>query len=178
MNEDRFNMDIRKFLKVVGVTSQREIETAVRDALAQGRLVESALLKPRVTLSIPELGIEHVVDGEIGMTYAASTFAGTATGRLSATTSTAAIASPPVRAVRGPVTGSAKQSRSYFAAVTMISTRISGRARSAFTQARAGGFSGSTQTFHTEFMSANNAMSLIHRLADSRFDLLVPAWAR
>jgi Family of unknown function (DUF6494) len=68
MNEDRFNMDIRKFLKVVGVTSQREIETAVRDALAQGRLVESALLKPRVTLSIPELGIEHVVDGEIGMT--------------------------------------------------------------------------------------------------------------
>ena len=36
MNEDRFNMDIRKFLKVVGVTSQREIETAVRDALAAG----------------------------------------------------------------------------------------------------------------------------------------------
>ena len=48
MNEDRFNMDIRKFLKVVGVTSQREIETAVRDALAKGRLKESALLKPRV----------------------------------------------------------------------------------------------------------------------------------
>src|SRR5215831_20482144 len=60
----------------------------------------------------------------------------------------------------------------------MISTRISGRARSAFTQARAGGFSGSTQAFHTEFMSANSAMSLIHRLAESRFDLLVPAWAR
>jgi hypothetical protein len=67
MNEDRFNMDIRKFLKVVGVTSQREIETAVRDALAEGLLAESALLKARVTLSIPELGLEHVVDGEIGM---------------------------------------------------------------------------------------------------------------
>ena len=67
MNEDRFNMDIRKFLKVVGVTSQREIETAVRDALADGRLPESAVLKPRVTLSIPELGLEHVVDGEIGL---------------------------------------------------------------------------------------------------------------
>jgi hypothetical protein len=66
MNEDRFNMDIRKFLKVVGVTSQREIETAVRDALANGRLPESSVLKPRVTLSIPELGLEHVVDGEIG----------------------------------------------------------------------------------------------------------------
>ena len=68
MNEDRFNMDIRKFLKVVGVTSQREIETAVRDALAKGRLAENASIRPRVTLSIPELGIEHVVDGEIGMT--------------------------------------------------------------------------------------------------------------
>ena len=66
MNEDRFNMDIRKFLKVVGVTSQREIETAVRDALSKGRLAESALLKPRITLSIPELGLEHVIDGEIG----------------------------------------------------------------------------------------------------------------
>ena len=68
MNEDRFNIDIRKFLKVVGVTSQREIETAVREALANGRLAENAVLKPRITLSIPELGVEHVVDGEIGMT--------------------------------------------------------------------------------------------------------------
>ena len=67
MNEDRFNMDIRKFLKVVGVTSQREIETAVRDGLATGKLSQSARLKPRVTLSIPELGLEHVVDGEIGL---------------------------------------------------------------------------------------------------------------
>jgi Family of unknown function (DUF6494) len=67
MNEDRFNMDIRKFLKVVGVTSQREIETAVRDALAKGKLKENALLRPKITLSIPELGVEHVVDGEIGM---------------------------------------------------------------------------------------------------------------
>jgi hypothetical protein len=60
-------MDIRKFLKVVGVTSQREIETAVRDGLATGKLSQSALLKPRVTLSIPELGLEHIVDGEIGL---------------------------------------------------------------------------------------------------------------
>ena len=67
MNEDRFNMDIRKFLKVVGVTSQREIENAVRDALTSGRLNEAALLKPRVTLSISELGLEHTVDGEIGL---------------------------------------------------------------------------------------------------------------
>jgi hypothetical protein len=67
MNEDRFNMDIRKFLKVVGVTSQREIESAVRSALADRKLSESVVLKPRVTLSIPELGFEHVLDGEIGL---------------------------------------------------------------------------------------------------------------
>ena len=67
MNEDRFNMDIRKFLKVVGVTSQREIEVAVRAALAKGTLAENALLKPRVTLSITELGLEHEIDGEIGL---------------------------------------------------------------------------------------------------------------
>lgn len=67
MNEDRFNMDIRKFLKIVGVTSQREIENAVRAGLAKGALADSAMLKPRVTLSIPELGLEHIIDGEIGM---------------------------------------------------------------------------------------------------------------
>ena len=67
MNEDRFNMDIRKFLKVVGVTSQREIEIAVRTALEKGALKDNARLKPRVTLSIPELGLEHVVDGEIAL---------------------------------------------------------------------------------------------------------------
>ena len=67
MNEDRFNMDIRKFLKVVGVTSQREIEIAVRDALAKGALGDNTVLKPQVTLRIPEIGLEHVIDGEIGL---------------------------------------------------------------------------------------------------------------
>jgi hypothetical protein len=67
MNEDRFNMEIRKFLKLVGVTSQREIERAVRAALAKGMVADTAVLKPRVTLSIPEVGLDHVVDGEIGL---------------------------------------------------------------------------------------------------------------
>jgi hypothetical protein len=67
MNEDRFNMDIRKFLKVVGVSSQREIELAVRNALAAGKLPDTAVLKPKVTLRIPEIGLEHVIDGEIGL---------------------------------------------------------------------------------------------------------------
>ena len=67
MNEDRLNMDIRKFLKLVGVTSQRQIELAVRAALADGRIAETAMLKPKVTLSIPEIGLDHSVDGEIGL---------------------------------------------------------------------------------------------------------------
>jgi len=67
MNEDRFNMDIRKFLKVVGVTSQREIELAVRAALDKGTLDAATVLRPRVTLRIPEIGLEHAIDGEIGL---------------------------------------------------------------------------------------------------------------
>ena len=67
MNEDRFNMDIRKFLKTVGVTSQREIELAVRAALDEGLLDDSSVLKPRMTLRIPEIGLEHAIDGEIGL---------------------------------------------------------------------------------------------------------------
>ena len=49
MNEDRLNMDIRKFLKVVGVTSQREIEQAVRTAHDKGTLSPPSVLKPRMT---------------------------------------------------------------------------------------------------------------------------------
>jgi hypothetical protein len=67
MDEDRFNMEIRKFLKVLGVTSQREIEKAARAALDHGRLAQNAVLKPRVTLAIPEIGLEHVIDGEIAL---------------------------------------------------------------------------------------------------------------
>lgn len=67
MNEDRFNMDIRKFLKVVGVTSQREIEQAVRAALDKGTLAEGAVLKARITLTVPEIGLVHEVEGDIGL---------------------------------------------------------------------------------------------------------------
>ena len=67
MNEDRFNMDIRKFLRVVGVTSQREIEKSVREALTKGAIRDNANLTARITLSMPEVGLEHVVEGEIGL---------------------------------------------------------------------------------------------------------------
>ena len=65
MNEDRFNMDIRKFLKTVGVTSQREIEKAVRDAVAVGRLKGNEKLPARMVLTVGGIGLSHEVTDEI-----------------------------------------------------------------------------------------------------------------
>ncbi len=65
MDEDRFNMSIRKFLKAVGVTSQREIETAVREALKDGRLKGTETLKAKVTLTVPGVVLAREIDGEI-----------------------------------------------------------------------------------------------------------------
>ena len=64
MNEDAFNMSIRKFLKNVGVTSQREIETAVRAALSQGRF-KGSRVKARVVLSLEGLDTQKTIEGEI-----------------------------------------------------------------------------------------------------------------
>ena len=67
MNEDVFNMEVRKFLKKVGVTSQREIEQAVRAAIESGRLASKGKLKARVLLTIEELGLQHEIDGKIAL---------------------------------------------------------------------------------------------------------------
>jgi hypothetical protein len=65
MDEDRFNLSVRKFLKEVGVTSQREIEKAVREAQADGRLQGVDRVAARMTLQIAELGLTYVVDGHV-----------------------------------------------------------------------------------------------------------------
>ncbi len=64
MDDETFNLSMRKFLKKVGVTSQQKIEEAVRAAHAEGRLAEGAL-PVKVTLEIAPLGLSHVVEGEI-----------------------------------------------------------------------------------------------------------------
>ncbi len=64
MNEDNFNMSVRKFLKKVGVTSQREIEGAVRQAMADGRLAGSESLKATVTLKLDKVDLSVTIDGE------------------------------------------------------------------------------------------------------------------
>lgn len=65
MNEDRFNMEVRKFLKTVGVTSQREIEKAVHAAISAGKLQQAGKVDAQMTLRIRALGLEHVIEGAI-----------------------------------------------------------------------------------------------------------------
>ena len=72
MNEEVFNLDLRKFLKRFGVTAQREIERAVTEAIHDGRLTGSETLEVRATLTIPDVIAELRIDGQIGLADAAS----------------------------------------------------------------------------------------------------------
>jgi Family of unknown function (DUF6494) len=65
MNEDQFNTSLRKFLKQVGVTSQREIEKAVRDAIAAGRIKGHEKLNAKMVLTIDSVGLIHEVSDAI-----------------------------------------------------------------------------------------------------------------
>jgi len=67
MNEEQFNMNIRRYLKKVGITSQREIENAVRDAIASGKLTGSETLPVKVSLEIGALGLAINIAGDIGL---------------------------------------------------------------------------------------------------------------
>ena len=67
MNEDVFNMSIRKFLKKVGVTSQREIEGAIRTGLAGGRIDAAQPVKASVLLTIGDTELSVTITGEIEM---------------------------------------------------------------------------------------------------------------
>jgi hypothetical protein len=65
MNEDVFNTSLRKFLKKVGVTSQREVEKAVRDALEAGRLKGNEKLPARMVLTVGGVSLTHEISDEI-----------------------------------------------------------------------------------------------------------------
>ena len=65
MNEDNFNTSLRKFLKTVGVSSQREIEKAVREAIAKGKLKGNEKLPAKMTLTIAGADLSYVIDGAI-----------------------------------------------------------------------------------------------------------------
>jgi len=65
MNEDKFNLSLRQFLKTFGIAGQREIEKAVDDAVRDGRLKGNESLRARVTLEVDGLPLEKVVEGDI-----------------------------------------------------------------------------------------------------------------
>jgi hypothetical protein len=63
MNEEKFNISLRKFLKQVGVTSQREIERVVREENLAGK----GKLKVRMVLTAEGTGLQHVIDDEVDL---------------------------------------------------------------------------------------------------------------
>ncbi|MEO8753408.1 MAG: DUF6494 family protein [Casimicrobiaceae bacterium] len=65
MDEEKFNLSIRKFLKVVGIGSQREIERAVASAIAAGRIAGTESFPAVVTLEVAGLSLRTTFDGEI-----------------------------------------------------------------------------------------------------------------
>lgn len=65
MNEDVLNTSVRRFLKKVGITSQREIEKAVRDAVSRGALTGGQTLPAKMTLSVGRIDLRLEIDGDI-----------------------------------------------------------------------------------------------------------------
>jgi ribosomal protein L1 len=67
MNEDTLNMEVRKFLKRVGVTSQREIEQAILKAVERGQLQGAETLDIQMTLELPGVDLKHCIEGQIAL---------------------------------------------------------------------------------------------------------------
>lgn len=65
IDTDKLNHQIRRFLKLVGITSQHEIEKAAKNAAAAGTFPESGKIAATVTLSVPALNLEHVIEHEM-----------------------------------------------------------------------------------------------------------------
>jgi hypothetical protein len=65
MNEDVLNNSVRKFLKTVGVTSQREIEKAVREGVASGKLKGGETLPAKMVLTLGTVDLTFEIKGSI-----------------------------------------------------------------------------------------------------------------
>ena len=75
MNEDVFNGSIRKFLKTLGVSAQREIEKAVRQGLAEGKLKGNEKFPAKATVTLGGIGFSHEIKGEIELEGVAQSMA-------------------------------------------------------------------------------------------------------
>jgi len=67
LDEDTFNLEVRKLLKTFGVAAQREIEKAVDDGLDSGRLTGDETLPASIRLEIPEIGLSFTTEGAISL---------------------------------------------------------------------------------------------------------------
>lgn len=67
LNEETFNLEVRKFLKQVGVNSQREIERVVREALKSGALKGGESIRAEMVLSIPKLKFSYRIEDDIAL---------------------------------------------------------------------------------------------------------------
>ena len=67
MDEEVFNMQLRRFLKKVGIQSQREIELAVRQGIENGTLASTDKLNAQVLLQVPAVGLKVTIEDEIAL---------------------------------------------------------------------------------------------------------------
>lgn len=67
MNEDTLNLEVRKYLKHVGITSQREIEHAVLRAVEAAKLKGFETIDVKMTLEAPAIGVNHCIEGKIAL---------------------------------------------------------------------------------------------------------------
>jgi len=65
MDEDTFNLEVRKFLKRLGVSSQRELERAVREASARGEVTGHGSIRVRATVVAESVGLNHTIEGDL-----------------------------------------------------------------------------------------------------------------
>ena len=65
MDQDALNMEIRRFLKQVGVTSQREIERAINKSVTAGTITDGVTIAITATITAPEIGLKHGVEGQL-----------------------------------------------------------------------------------------------------------------
>jgi len=65
MNEEQFNLDLRKFLKRFGISAQREIEEAVRKRLADGSLAGAETITARARLQIEGTEVDMLIEEEL-----------------------------------------------------------------------------------------------------------------
>ena len=67
MDEEVLNIQVRKFLKKVGIQSQREIEQAVKDNIKKGSISGAKKLDASMLLEVPEIGLKVSIEGKIEM---------------------------------------------------------------------------------------------------------------